>query len=100
METSRQLSSVNTLDEFGRVLLPAHIREHLKWETGQTLTVFANLTAKFIELLKQEGGQLTIDCMGRISVKDFASAMKWISKDKLQIKVNKEAQTISISLAE
>ena len=94
------VSKVCTLDEHGRLLLPAFLRNQLNLEPEDRLTVFANLRHKFMELLKQEFGELCVDAYGRVCIsEEYRNAMGWGAKDKILVQLNKEAGSISLTLS-
>ena len=99
MENTNNMFKTCTIDEANRVLLPADLRNQQNWEAGTTLTVFANLTEKFVEFLKQDVGQYMIDSHGRIKLTDdLKASMGWNTGDKLHVRLNSEAGGISLSL--
>jgi len=101
MSNAHRFSSPNFLDEQNRLRIPPGLRKQLKWETECTLTVFANLKHKFIELVRQENGPLIIDPYGRVQITvDLCDAMGWDPADQIYVKLNKQANGVTLSMYE
>jgi len=100
MENVKKFSTACTLDDVGRIVIPSGLRQHLKWKEGDTLTTFANLKHRFIELFKKEGGHMSIDTYGRVTfTEDFLETMKWDKGDKIYIRPSKDGGLV-LSLEE
>ena len=99
MDNSSIYYKICTIDEAGRILLPAVLRQQLGWEVGDTLTVHVNLMHKFLEMIKQEFGELQVDKLGRIQfAEEFRRTMGWNATDKIFVKLNVEASSVSLAL--
>ena len=65
-----------TIDDLFRVLIPHSLRKELNWEAGTELT-FA-VSKKGIELSAQNGGALSLDDFGRVTLsQDLMETMGW-----------------------
>jgi len=101
MSSSKRFSSPCVLDEQNRLRIPPGLRKQLKWKEDYTLTVFANLKHKFMELVRQENGPITIDAFGRVQITtDLCETMGWAPADQIYIKLNKQANGVTLSMYE
>jgi len=99
MSNASRFSSPCTLDEQNRLRIPSGLRKLLKLQENSTLTVFANLKNRVVELIPQEGGPIPIDPIGRVQLKaDLCDAMDWSPADEIFVKLNKQTNGVTLSL--
>ena len=67
-----------TIDELGRVLLPAKLCEQLGWKRDSKVNAQINQTDKSINLHAADDGRMTIDELGRITLGEgILSELGW-----------------------
>ena len=77
---------ITTIDDLGRILLPASLYTQLEWKKECKITARISETNKALELLAEDRGQLQLDPLNRIALdKGTCQALGWSRGNKITV---------------
>lgn len=96
---NRGNSHIVSLDDMGRVLIPAKFYNMLGIKKGGHFTALVHVTRKFAELFPRENGQLRIDEYNRVRLPKFAlNHLEWNAADKITVTLDTKHELIRLTL--
>ena len=95
------LTSIHRMDEHGMVLIPHRLITKVNWHKSNKFSSIVDLEEKVIILTKDDKGKLKLDNYSKIKIsKETYQKLKWNPKDKLAITLDKQKETLTLSLHE